>query len=313
MKNNQLHVVLGGSGVIWNAILHELKSQWFQTKAIERKKSVEGFETVHADLLNLDQALQAIEWATHVYLCVGLPYDTVIWLRDWPILMSNVIAACEKNQAKLIFLDNIYMYWPVPLTVPFDEKHDQNPQTKKGEARKITTDLMLKSIKEKKIQGVIGRSADFYGPGAKNSIPYVSFLDPMLKNKEPRLLTDPKILHTYAYVLDNAKALIMLALDETTHWEVWHLPVGKPITLEYILDTFNKELNNKFRATVIPKFMQKILGLFIKPLKETQEMLYQFEYPYIMSSEKFLRKFPEFTITPYEVGLKEMVKSFKKD
>ena len=33
--------------------------------------------------------------------------------------------------------------------------------------------------------------------------------------------------HTYAHVDDNARALVALALDESTHGRAWHLPVGR--------------------------------------------------------------------------------------
>jgi hypothetical protein len=33
------------------------------------------------------------------YLTVGLPLDSEIWLRDWVIVMQNVITACKKTTA----------------------------------------------------------------------------------------------------------------------------------------------------------------------------------------------------------------------
>jgi hypothetical protein len=73
----------------------------------------------------------------------------------------------------------------------------------------------------------------------------------------------------------------------------------------------NSELNADFTPQYISKFMQKILGLFIRPIREVQEMSYQFENPYVMSSKKFMDKFPDFIVTPYEIGIREMVQSFK--
>ena len=90
--------------------------------------------------------------------------------------MQNVINACIETNATLIFFDNVYMYGPSPLTIPFDENHPQKPSTKKGLARKQTADLLLKAIDENKLKAVIARSADFYGPFAVNSSFYISFL-----------------------------------------------------------------------------------------------------------------------------------------
>lgn len=311
MNNTQLHIVLGGSGAIGNAVLQELKSRNVNTKTVERNKEVNGFETIKADLLNKEEIVKVLEGASYVYLCVGLPYNSAIWARDWPIVMENVIEACSKNNAKLVFFDNVYMYGPTPLKTHFDETHSQIPQTVKGKARKMTTDFLLTAIRQNRVKGVIGRSADFYGPHAINSPFYISFLERMLRGKSPQLLSGLNIKHTYAYTKDNAKALVTLALDESSYGEVWHLPVGEPIEIHYVLNIFNKELSTNYTASVAPKFMQKTLALFVKPIKEMQEMLYQFDYPYIMSSSKFMNKYPEFKVTAYEDGLKEMVKSFK--
>lgn len=312
MQKQQLHIVLGGSGAIGNSVLMELKSRNINCKTVERSKEVFGFETTKADLLDLKQIVEATTDATHVYLCVGLQYSSNIWTRDWPKVMENTIKACQKNNAKLIFFDNIYMYGPVPLKNPFNEEHSQYPSTKKGKARKVVTDMMLQAIKENKIQGVIGRSADFYGPNAVNSSIYAVFLENILQGKNPQFLSKTNVKHTFAYTEDNGKALVILALDESTYGQTWHLPVSDPVTLDYILEFFNKKLNKNFKAVYISKFMQNILGLFIKPIKEVGEMLYQFDNEYIMSSQKFMTKFPGFKITSYDVGLTEMIKSFQK-
>jgi nucleoside-diphosphate-sugar epimerase len=307
---NQLHVILGGAGAIGNAVLEELQARGLNTRAVERSKEALGFKTVKADLLNKSEAIHATRGATHVYLCVGLPYTSKVWTRDWPTIMKHIIDACVEHQAKLIFFDNVYLYGPPPLAVPFDEEHPQMPTTKKGKVRKKIADALLQAITNNLIQGVIGRSADFYGPRAINSSLYISFLERMLAGKNPRLLSATNIPHTYAYTKDNARALVMLALDESTYGEVWHLPAGEPITLDDVLRIFNVELNTSYSATVITKLTQNILGVFVPPLKEAQEMLYQFEHPYILSSQKFMNKFPEFKVTTYEDGLKEMVTSF---
>lgn len=310
MKNNQLHTVLGGYGAIGNAVLQELNIRNLETRAVERNKDVPGFPTVKADLLDIAQTTKAIEGSDFVYLCVGIPYNSEIWAHDWPIVMHNVIEACSKNNAKLIFFDNIYMYGPAPLDIAFTEDHKQMPTTKKGKARKKTADLLLSAIESKQVQGLIGRSADFYGPRAINSTFYIMFLENMLQNKNPQSLNKPGIEHTYAYTEDNAKALVNLALDDTCYGQVWHLPVGDPITIQEIVDLFNKNLNSEFKVIYMPGFLFYILSLFIPILKEAKEMAYQFNSPYIMSFDKFKNKFPDFKVTSYDSGIQKMIRSF---
>lgn len=54
-----------------------------------------------------------------------------------------------------------------------------------------------------------------------------------------------------------------------------------------------------------------LLALFIKPLKEAQEMSYQFDNDYIMSDAKFRAHFPDFKTTTYQDGIHKMVESTK--
>jgi hypothetical protein len=117
-----------------------------------------------ANLLNEKECLSAIRGSSHVFFCVGLPYNYRIWRNQWPKLMKNVVAACEDQDAALIFLDNIYMYGPPPLKVPFDESHPQDCTSQKGAIRKEIADYMNRAIRDERIRGVIGRAADFYGP-----------------------------------------------------------------------------------------------------------------------------------------------------
>lgn len=309
---NQTHTVLGASGAIGRAVINELKARNLTIRAVERKPKLQGVVSVSADLLIEKEAIDAIKDSAYVYLCVGLPYSSKLWASDWPLLMKNVITACEKAKARLIFLDNVYMYGPAPLPIPFDEGTKQKPTTKKGVVRKQTADLLLKAIAEKRIEAVIGRSADFYGEHAVNTHFYNSFLQNLLIGKAPQVFGPLDVPHTNAYTGDNGRALVMLALDHSTYGQVWHLPVGKAITFTEANAIMNKVVGTNLTISYVPKFIRFMLGLFIPPVGELEEMLYQFQSRYEMSFEKFKKHFPDFKVTPYEEGIKKMAESFKK-
>jgi len=301
----QIHTVLGANGAIGKAVIRELEVRQLQIRKVSTKPT-----WVQADLLSKEDAEKAIGGSSYVYLCVGLPYSAKVWEIQWPQVMQNVIDACEKAQAKLIFLDNIYMY-ASPLPVPFDESTPQIPNSKKGKARKQTADLMIKAIRNNKIKGLIGRSADFYGEGAVNSLFYISFLERMLQNKGPQTLVSADIEHTYADVLDNGRALVELALNDDCYGEVWHLPVGEPITTNGMLAIFNEKMASNFEMSVMPTVFKKILPIFIPIIKEAREMEYQFEHKYVMSDNKFRKRFPNFKVSSYQDGINRMVEWFK--
>ena len=308
----ELHTVIGASGAVGKALIAELKNLSRPIRAVSRSLQLEGVETVAADALSKDEIYRAISGSSHVYLCLGLPYDTRVWRRDWPIVMQNVLGACIAYDARLIFLDNIYSYGPTPLQVPFDERHTQKPPSKKGQVRKQVLDFLSVAMKENRLQAVIGRAADFYGPHANNSLFYISYLDRMLEGKAPQSIGSPGIKHTYTNVSDVGRALVALALSPDTYGQAWHLPVGPPITIEEMTELFNQALGTSHKVSFLPPFMRILLSLFIKPLREMKEMMYQFEEEYQMSWEKFRTQFPDFKVSTYEQGIREMIDSFQE-
>ncbi|MEL6594012.1 MAG: NAD-dependent epimerase/dehydratase family protein [Bacteroidota bacterium] len=310
--NSPLHTVLGASGSIAQATVDALLSRAFQVRAVSRMPALPNVQNHPADLLDPQQSMEAIAGSDYVYLCVGLPYKSSVWARDWEILMHNVIEACAATDARLIYLDNIYMYGPTPLQVPFDETHPQQPPSVKGKARKRTTDMLLKAFREAKVQGVIGRAADIYGPKAVNSTFYISFLERMLQGKAPQALFPLETPHRYTCTTDLGEALVQLALAEDTHGEVWHLPVGPLTNIGEMLQIMNRQLGTNFKASIMPPFLRTLLSFFIPALREMKEMMYQFEQPYDFSDAKFRARFPDFKVSTYEEGIAGMIQSFRE-
>jgi nucleoside-diphosphate-sugar epimerase len=310
--NDELHIVLGARGVSGLAILDELKRNNKNCRGVVRSGDIFGVSCTHANLLDKKETENATVSASHVYLCAGLQYSTKVWERDWPVVMENVISACEKSNSKLIFLDNIYMYGPIPLNVPFDESHPRSPSSKKGKVRKEISEMVIQAHKHNRIKAIIARAADFYGPNVTNCALYPSYIENIINNKNPQSLAKLKVRHTYSYIPDIAKALVLLASEESCYGEVWHLPVSEAITITETTILINKILKTNYQVSYLPSLMRKALSLFIPALAELSEMMYQFDYDYIMSYDKFKKKFPDFKETPMEEGLRNMLNSFLK-
>jgi nucleoside-diphosphate-sugar epimerase len=311
MMKQAYHVVLGGAGAVGQAVIDVLLAQGRKVVAVERTKTAKGVETIKADLLNQEACFNAITGASHVYVCIGVPYSNAIWQTQWPTIIDHVIEACRQHDAKLIFLDNIYMYGPTPLPVPINEKTSQAPTTPKGLVRKEVANRILKSHESNKIKAVIGRSADFYGPRAVNSSLYIQFIENVLKNKNPSSLGKKGVVHTYAYTGDVAQALVMLALEESCYGRAWHLPVGRPVTVDEIIAMINQITKSNYQVAYMPSWLLGILQLFVPIIKEAKQMLYMSNQPYILDDKMFRTKFPNFKATNYQEGLEKMINSFK--
>ena len=312
MNNTQWnHLVLWWSWVIWQAIIKELQQKWLSVKALERTKTVEWVETINVDLLEREKTIEALVGTSHVYLSVGLQYSTKIWKENRPIIVQNVIDACTQHWSILIFTDNVYMYGP-GLSNPFDEEHEQSPSSNKGAVRKHIANMILDAHRDGKIKAVIGRAADFYGPHATKSAFYVSFIENIVKGKDPQWIGKRDQVHTFSYTEDVGKGLVRLALDESSYGQAWHLPAGEPITMQGILDKINTLQGTTYKLSYPPRFVIRIMALFMPMLGELMEMMYQFDKPYVMSWKKFQDAYPDFKATSYEQWLKAMVESFQK-
>lgn len=117
--------------------------------------------------------------------------------------------------------------------------------------------------------------------------------------------------YTYAYTNDIGRALVALALDESTSGQVWHLPVGEPVTVGQMTKLFNQVLGTQYTTSFMPTSLCRLLSLGIPPLREVGEMLYQFDTDYIFSYDQFQQRFPDFVPTPYAEGVEAMVASFR--
>lgn len=305
-----LHTILGAGGSISNFLVPVLLENKEEVRLVSRSgKKVAEVETITADLTNAAETLKAVEGSSIVYLLVGLEYNIKVWQTQWPIVMTNVINACKTTGAKLIFFDNVYMYGKVDGDMI--ETNSFHPCSKKGIVRAGIATQLLHEIRLKNITAIIARSADFYGPGSdKTGMANITVFANLAKNKKAQCLVNDSVPHSFTYVPDAAKALYLLAKDESAYNQTWHLPTkSNPLTGKEFIELAAKEFNQPAKSTVFAKWMIKMLGLFIPVMKEMNEMLYQNEYSYVFDSSKFEKHF-NFTPTSYEEGIKQTAKYY---
>ncbi len=306
------HIILGAGGAISKVLVKELVANNEKIKLAARNlKTIEGIESVKADLLNFNEVNNVIEEFSTVYLVAGLSYNIKVWQEQWPKIMRNVVEVCGAKNAKLIFFDNVYAYGKVDGAMTEDTPI--NPASKKGEVRAKLLEYINGEIKNKNITALVARAADFYGPYTEGvSLISISVLDKLLKGKKAQWFCNTKVKHSFTYTGDCGKALYMLSKNESNFNQTWHMPTADPAkTGEELIKIAAEKLNAKADCTVLKKWLFKLIGPFNPLIKELTEMLYQYEYEYVFDSSKFEKKF-NFTPTPYEQGIEESIKSMKE-
>ena len=84
--------------------------------------------------------------------------------------------------------------------------------------------------RERGLEYTIGRSADFYGPGATTSSFNMMVLDRVAAEQDPTWLIDKDQPHSMTYTPDIGLALATLGTDPRARGQVWHLPTARART-----------------------------------------------------------------------------------
>ena len=310
MQTGPIHTILGAGGSIANALVAALSARSLPLRLVGRHPApIPGAETRKADLTHQQETIDAVAGSSVVYLLAGLKYDHKLWAKTWPLLMDNTIEACKRAGARLVFFDNVYMYGRV--RGPMTEESPYRPWSKKGEVRAAIATALANEWKAGSLTAMIARSADFYGPGAKNGIPNAMVFDPMSQGKTSMCLVSDALPHSYTYVPDAAESLVALAESESAWNQVWHLPTAPhPLTGREFITAAAEAMNRPAKYRILSRPSVKMVGWFNPIVREVYEMLYQNDSPYLFDSSKYARSFG-FAGTPYAEGIRATAASYK--
>lgn len=71
------------------------------------------------------------------------------------------------------------------------------------------------------------------------------------------------------------------------------------------------ELGEPVRLQVAPKLLLRALGLFNAPVRETIEMLYEFEEPFVVDHSDFTQAFGDHS-TPWDEAIRQTVHWYRE-
>ena len=306
-----MQTILGSGGAIGVELARSLSTYTDKIRLVSRnpEKVNPADEIFAADLLDQSQVSKAVEGSDVVYLTVGFAYNLAVWQKNWRRCMSLVIEACIRHQAKLVFFDNIYMYDPDYLD-GMTEETPINPTSRKGVIRAEIAAMILDKIREGTLTALIARSADFYGPGIQNtSMLTETVFKPLSTGKKANWLGSLQFKHSFTYTPDAGIATALLGNTADAYGEVWHLPTAaNPFTGQEWVNAIARKMGVKPRCQAAPKWLVRIIGLFVPVMREMPEMMYQYDRHYVFNSDKFEKKY-KIKPTPYLEGIKNIIAS----
>lgn len=305
---NELHIVFGASGALGSAIVHHLLAEGLPVRAasrdVERAAGVlpEGIDIVQCDAIDGTNVMAAAHEAKVIYNCMYVGDQ----MKE---VTGNLMTAARETGATLVNPSNGLVYGPLQQT-PANEEHPQEPTSRRGVMRKEIDDMLLEAHDKGEIQVVIPRLSTFYGAHVAGTFIAGVFEAAKLGRAATWLgkLDQP---HGLLYLPDAAAACVLLATNDATWGQAWHVPGAGPMTgsafISKVFETFGQTPKMMARGKMFFQF----IGIVAPRTRDMVEVMYQFEQPFVLDGSKFADTYTNFEYTSHDIGIKDTVEWYK--
>jgi nucleoside-diphosphate-sugar epimerase len=264
-----------------------------------------------ADLTVKDQVQAAVSGSDICYLTIGFDYSTRLWQKLWPRLLRDVAEACMQHQTKLVFFDNVYAIGSDHVN-HITEQSPISPTSQKGQVRAECDRYLQDLVERGKLEAIMARSPDFFGPITATSIMMILVYDNLVRGKKAQWFCNADVIHSMGYAPELARGTALLGNTPDAYNQIWNLPVDSTApTGRAWTQMFAEALQTEAKVQVFPAWAIKSLGLFMPILKETSEMLYQYDRDYYFDASKFAARFTN-TPTTNADAVKQTVEQLRK-
>ncbi|MDP3492140.1 MAG: NAD-dependent epimerase/dehydratase family protein [Hyphomonadaceae bacterium] len=312
-RTSQGLITIFGYGPTGIATADRLRGRGTPIRVVQRKRPANlpaGVEFMPCDVMDAQSVLRAMTGAEQAVITIGVEYSGKIWKQVWPKAMANFLAAAEATSARIVHIDNMYMYGP------HDESpiHEDAPLTSYGQkpaVRSEITRMWMKAAREGRVKWAALRPPDFYGPGVNNAHIGETGLGLIAQGKTAMLVLQPDQPHDFAYVPDIGRAAVSLldATDDTFN-QAWHVPCAPTRTPRQLLEMGAKAIGQKPKIMPISTLGLRVIGIFSPFLRECVEMRFTWNRPYRVDATKFASRFWS-DATPFEVGIPATAQAFR--
>jgi nucleoside-diphosphate-sugar epimerase len=307
------HVIFG-TGAIGLATFEALRRRGETVRLVNRSghaRVPHGTDVVGGDARDPRFTAEVARGARVVYQTLNPPYPE--WTAQFPALQAGVLAAAQAAGARLVSMENVYLYGR-PAGRPLTETRTNAAHTKKGKLRAEMAAQLLAAHYAGRVEVAIGRASDYFGPrGAQSNLGNRVF-PAALKGKTSTVLGDPDQPHTYSYIPDIGEGLAVLGEHADSPGQVWHLPNDPDTrTTRELVELVYRHAGQQGRCKLrrLPPLMLRTLGLFNPTVRELVEMQYQFEEPFIVDASKIAEQLGA-RATPIDQALGETLTSYRQ-
>jgi len=279
----ELHVVFG-AGQVGPLLAERLVASGARVRVVRQSTkpvAVSGAEVVVADVSDAEAVARVTDGATSVYHCVAPRYFE--WHTKLLPLTRGIVEGTQKSGANLVALDNLYMYGDTRHMHPGSPVA---PRSKKGARRAEAAALMLDPATCSGRRVMIGRAADFFGPGATLSAIFGERFFARVRAEKPgESFGDPAMLHSYSYVPDVVSGLFALGTSSSADG-LYMLPVQPAEATRAVIERCYRVLGKRLDVARVPTWALRMMGLFDPSIRELVEMIYQWEQPFVVDDTR---------------------------
>ncbi len=307
------HVIFG-TGAVGLAVFDALQRRGERARFVNRSghaRVPDDVEVVGGDASDPEFAIDAARGARTIYQTLNPPYPE--WVAQFPALQAGVMAAAQASGARLVTMENVYMYGrPAGRTLTEERAYDAH--TTKGRLRASMSRELMAAHEAGRVEVTTGRASDYFGPGGGAQSNLGDRVFPaILRGKTATTLGDADQPHTYSYIPDIGEGLAVLGEHPDAPGEVWHLPNDPDTrTTRQLVEIIHHLVgSSRMRHRTMPPFVLRGLGLFNATVRELLEMQYQFEEPFTVDSSK-IGKLLDAHATPVDVALSETLESYRR-
>ncbi|WP_062200211.1 NAD-dependent epimerase/dehydratase family protein [Demequina salsinemoris] len=305
------HVVLG-TGSVGAPLARELVSRGHRVVCVNRSGSRSGLPA-GADLRAGDvmdpQFLESVlVEAEVVYQLTQPPYHR--WLQEFPSLQETVLEVATRTGTRVVLGDNLYGYGQP--AGPISDASPQAPTTRKGRLRKELAAEALAAHRSGELRVALTRPSNYLG--ADYALTRELLTGPALEGKRMAVFGRLDQPHAFAYVPDVARAMAEIGGSDDAWGRAWVLPALAPITQGELCERIWSLAGQtgKRKVAALRGLPMRMVGAFSPRVRESIEMLYEFDEPFLIDSSEFEARFG-WGATPLDEALEATVRGTRAE
>jgi nucleoside-diphosphate-sugar epimerase len=260
------------------------------------------------DATHPEDTRQVCSGASHVYNCTNAP-DYHRWPQQFPPLQRGILAGAGAAGAKLIVMENLYMYGPHG-GVRMTEAMPLRGHGSRSTTRRLLTEELFAAHRAGQVRATSVRASDLLGPHVTESLVGERFFGPLLAGKKIQLFADPDMPHSVSFVGDVGRAMVNVGARDEALGRAWHVPNAPAVTLRAFAELVGEESGTAPRLSAVPRTVTRValplLGLAVPPMRGLVENLYIFYEPYVVDHTAYAAVFGD-DATPLREAIRHTV------